>query len=174
MRHERQFTLPPGWRTLFPIGLAWAILAAPGAMDEAAATAGRLGGARFVEALRAHGFSSARILLYHVIWLNLRAVLVRQVRLVDPALGERHTVVEAEQVTALVHEIGFRLVVDDHLDVAHPLAKVHGQILERAAHEPGEARSAKVGHAASLARRRRRRATFAEPEERASSRAAHA
>lgn len=70
--------LPPGWRTLFPIGLAWAILAAPGAMDEAAATAGRLGGARFVEALRAHGFSSARILLYHVIWLNLRAVLVRQ------------------------------------------------------------------------------------------------
>jgi len=70
--------LPPGWRALLPIALAWAVLAAPGAMDEAAATAGRLGGTRFVEALRAHGFSSPRILLYHVIWLNLRAVLARQ------------------------------------------------------------------------------------------------
>ncbi len=70
--------LPPGWRNLLPIALAWAVLAAPGAMDEAAATAARLGGARFVEALRAHGFSALRIQLYHVIWLNLRPVLVRQ------------------------------------------------------------------------------------------------
>jgi ABC-type dipeptide/oligopeptide/nickel transport system permease subunit len=70
--------LPPTWRHLMPIAVTWAILAAPGAMDEAAATAGRLGGARFVEALRAHGFSGARIHLYHVIWLNLRPVLARQ------------------------------------------------------------------------------------------------
>ncbi|MEQ1572040.1 MAG: hypothetical protein ABMA64_40810 [Myxococcota bacterium] len=70
--------LPRGWEGLLPIGLTWALLAAPGAMDEAAATAGRLGGERFVEALRAHGFSSTRIHLYHVVWLNLRPVLVRQ------------------------------------------------------------------------------------------------
>lgn len=70
--------LPPGWKMLLPIALAWALLAAPGAMDEAAATAGRLGGARFVEALRAHGFSAPRIYLVHVVWLNLRAVIARQ------------------------------------------------------------------------------------------------
>jgi ABC-type dipeptide/oligopeptide/nickel transport system permease subunit len=70
--------LPSTWRTLTPIGITWALLAAPGAMDEAAATAGRLGGERFVEALRAHGFSGARIYLYHVVWLNLRSVIVRQ------------------------------------------------------------------------------------------------
>jgi ABC-type dipeptide/oligopeptide/nickel transport system permease subunit len=70
--------LPLEWRGLLPIGITWALLAAPGAMDEAAATAGRLGGARFVEALRAHGFSAFRIYGYHVTWLNLRPVLVRQ------------------------------------------------------------------------------------------------
>ncbi len=70
--------LPKEWRVLLPIGVAWALLAAPGAMDEAASTAGRLGGARFVEALRAHGFTAARIYLYHVVWLNLRPVIVRQ------------------------------------------------------------------------------------------------
>lgn len=70
--------LPRDWKGLLPIGLTWAVLAAPGAMDEAAATAGRLGGSRFVEALRAHGFSASRIYLYHLVWLNLRPVLVRQ------------------------------------------------------------------------------------------------
>jgi peptide/nickel transport system permease protein len=70
--------MPADLRSLVPVGIAWAVLSAPGAMDEAAATAGRLGGDRFVEALRAHGFSAARIYLYHVIWLNLRPVLVRQ------------------------------------------------------------------------------------------------
>lgn len=70
--------LPRDWRVLLPIGITWAILAAPGAMDEAATTAERLGGARFVEALRAHGFSSARIYLLHVVGLNLRPVIVRQ------------------------------------------------------------------------------------------------
>jgi len=70
--------LPVDWKTLLPIGITWALLAAPGAMDEAAATAGRLGGERFVEALRAHGFSGVRIYLYHVVWMNLRPVIVRQ------------------------------------------------------------------------------------------------
>lgn len=70
--------LPLDWKGLLPIGLTWAVLAAPGAMDEAAATAGRLGGERFVEALRAHGFDAVRIYLYHVVWLNLRPVIVRQ------------------------------------------------------------------------------------------------
>ena len=70
--------LPVEWKNLLPIGIAWALLAAPSAMDEAAATAGRLGGERFVEALRAHGFSGVRIYLYHVVWLNLRPVIVRQ------------------------------------------------------------------------------------------------
>ena len=37
-----------------------------------------MGGARFVEALRAHGFSSLRIYLYHIVALNLRPVVVRQ------------------------------------------------------------------------------------------------
>ncbi|TNE92295.1 MAG: hypothetical protein EP330_02210 [Deltaproteobacteria bacterium] len=70
--------LPYDWRTLMPIAFTWAILAAPAAMDEAAATAGRLGGARFVEALRAHGFTAGRIYLYHVTLLNLRPVIARQ------------------------------------------------------------------------------------------------
>lgn len=70
--------VPREWRSLYPIGIAWALLAAPGAMDEAAATAERLGGARFVEALRAHGFDAMRIYVYHIVWLNLRSVLVRQ------------------------------------------------------------------------------------------------
>lgn len=70
--------LPYEWRTLMPIAITWAILAAPAAMDEAAATAGRLGGARFVEALRAHGFTATRIYLYHVTLLNLRPVIARQ------------------------------------------------------------------------------------------------
>jgi ABC-type dipeptide/oligopeptide/nickel transport system permease subunit len=70
--------VPKDWRGLMPVGMAWALMAAPGAMDEAAAVAGRLGGARFVEALKAHGFSAIRIYGYHVTWLNLRSVLVRQ------------------------------------------------------------------------------------------------
>lgn len=70
--------MPSSYRGLMPIAVAWALLAAPGAMDEAASTAGRLGGARFVEALRAHGFSAARIYLVHIVWLNLRPVLARQ------------------------------------------------------------------------------------------------
>lgn len=70
--------LPADLRGLMPLALAWALLAAPGAMDEAASTAERLGGARFVEALRAHGFSLARIYLVHVVAYNLRPVVVRQ------------------------------------------------------------------------------------------------
>lgn len=70
--------LPADWRGLLPLGLVWALLASPGAMDEAASVAERLGGARFVEALRAHGFSWSRIFLYHVVLLNLRPVVVRQ------------------------------------------------------------------------------------------------
>lgn len=70
--------LPSEWRGLLPLAVAWAVLSAPGAMDEAAAVAERLGGARFVEALRAHGFSWTRIYLYHLVVLNLRPVVVRQ------------------------------------------------------------------------------------------------
>ncbi len=69
--------VPREWKSLYPIALTWALLAAPGAMDEAAATAGRLGGERFVESLKAHGFSAARIYGYHVLWLNLRPILAR-------------------------------------------------------------------------------------------------
>ncbi len=70
--------LPLDWRGLGSLALVWALLAAPGAMDEAAEVAGRLGGARFVEALKAHGFSHLRIYLVHVLALNLRPVVVRQ------------------------------------------------------------------------------------------------
>ncbi len=70
--------IPSGSRGLLPLALAWAVLASPGAMDEAAAVAERLGGARFVEALRAHGFAWSRVFLYHIVLLNLRPVLVRQ------------------------------------------------------------------------------------------------
>ncbi|MEL6344527.1 MAG: hypothetical protein AAFV53_15530 [Myxococcota bacterium] len=69
---------PPEARGLMPLALAWALLSAPGAMDEAAAVAERLGGARFVEALKAHGYSMSRIYLYHVVALNLRPVVLRQ------------------------------------------------------------------------------------------------
>ncbi len=70
--------VPKESRSLLPIALTWAVLSAPGAMDEANAVAARLGGARFVEALRAHGFSRWRIYLFHIIGLNLRPVVVRQ------------------------------------------------------------------------------------------------
>ena len=70
--------VPPDGRNLYPIAITWALLAAPGAMDEASAVAARLGGSRFVEALRAHGFSRPRIYLWHIIGLNLRPVVVRQ------------------------------------------------------------------------------------------------
>lgn len=70
--------IPSTDRSLLPLALAWAVLCSPGAMDEAAAVAERLGGARFVEALRAHGFSWNRIFLYHIVGLNLRPVVVRQ------------------------------------------------------------------------------------------------
>lgn len=70
--------VPKDARGLLPLALTWAVLAAPGAMDEAAAVASRLGGARFVEALRAHGYSGMRIFGWHVVALNLRPVVVRQ------------------------------------------------------------------------------------------------
>jgi ABC-type dipeptide/oligopeptide/nickel transport system permease subunit len=70
--------VPREHRSLYPIAVTWALLAAPGAMDEAAATAERLGGARFVEALRAHGFSAFRIYVLHILAFNLRSVIVRQ------------------------------------------------------------------------------------------------
>jgi ABC-type dipeptide/oligopeptide/nickel transport system permease subunit len=70
--------LPSGARGLLSLALVWAFLSSPGAMDEAAAVSERLGGARFVEALRAHGFSWSRIFLYHVVGLNLRPVVARQ------------------------------------------------------------------------------------------------
>ena len=70
--------VPRDARSLMPMAMAWALLAAPGAMDEAAAVAERLGGSRFVEALRAHGYSAPRIYLIHVVGHNLRPVVVRQ------------------------------------------------------------------------------------------------
>lgn len=70
--------LPADQRGLLPLALTWALLAAPGAMDEAAAVAERLGGATFVEALRAHGFSRTRIYGVHLVAYNLRPVVVRQ------------------------------------------------------------------------------------------------
>jgi peptide/nickel transport system permease protein len=69
--------LPKDARGLLPLALAWAFMSAPGAMDEAAAVAERLGGARFVEALRAHGYSGVRIFLVHIVGYNLRPVVVR-------------------------------------------------------------------------------------------------
>jgi len=70
--------LPKEHRSLLALAIAWATLAAPPAMDEAAAVAERLGGSRFVEALRAHGYSGPRIYLVHLVMYNLRPVVVRQ------------------------------------------------------------------------------------------------
>jgi ABC-type dipeptide/oligopeptide/nickel transport system permease subunit len=70
--------LPRDAHSMVPLALTWALLAAPGAMDEAAAVAERLGGSRFVEALRAHGYGPFRIYGVHVVLLNLRPVVVRQ------------------------------------------------------------------------------------------------
>ena len=61
-----------------PLAVVWAVLCAPGAIDEAGAVASRLGGTRFVEALKAHGFGAWRIYIHHIVVLNLRPVLVRQ------------------------------------------------------------------------------------------------
>ncbi len=70
--------LPTDWRSLLPLAVVWSILCAPGAIDEAGAVAARLGGTRFVEALKAHGFGAWRIYVHHIVVLNLRPVLVRQ------------------------------------------------------------------------------------------------
>ncbi len=70
--------LPLDWRSLMPLAVVWSILCAPGAIDEAGAVAARLGGTRFVEALKAHGFGAWRIYMNHIVLLNLRPVLVRQ------------------------------------------------------------------------------------------------
>ncbi len=70
--------LPIDWRTLTPLAIVWAVLSAPGAIDEAGAVAGRIGGTRFVEALKAHGFGAWRIYFHHIVLLNLRPVLIRQ------------------------------------------------------------------------------------------------
>lgn len=70
--------LPATERSLFPLAMVWAVLCAPNAIDEAGAVASRLGGARFVEALHAHGYSWARIYGLHVVAYNLRPVVVRQ------------------------------------------------------------------------------------------------
>jgi ABC-type dipeptide/oligopeptide/nickel transport system permease subunit len=70
--------LPREHRSLLALAITWAVLAAPPAMDEAAAVAERLGGSRFVEALRAHGYSGIRIYLVHIVFYNLRPVVVRQ------------------------------------------------------------------------------------------------
>jgi ABC-type dipeptide/oligopeptide/nickel transport system permease subunit len=100
--------LPDEWRGLLPLAVAWALLSAPGAMDEAAAVAERLGGATFVEALRAHGYSAKRIYLYHIVALNLRPVVVRQA---------------AEVMMQVVFlEIGLSYIAEeeDQADFTHP------------------------------------------------------
>ena len=100
--------LPMDSRGLLPLAVTWALLAAPGAMDEAAATAERLGGARFVEALRAHGYSAARIFGYHVVLLNLRPVVVRQ--------GAEVTM----QVVFLEIALSYLALADDQPSFTHP------------------------------------------------------
>lgn len=100
--------LPADARSLWPLAAAWAALASPGAMDEAAAAAERVGGSRFVEALRAHGFSWSRVYLWHVLALNLRPVLVRQ--------GAE----TAAAVTFLEVAISWLAAREDHPSLAHP------------------------------------------------------
>lgn len=100
--------IPSSSRGLLPLALLWALLAAPGAMDEAAAVAERLGGARFVEALRAHGFSWSRVFLYHIVALNLRPVVVRQASEV------------LLQVTFLELGLSYLAVQDSQSSFTHP------------------------------------------------------
>lgn len=100
--------LPRDDRSLLPMALAWAVLAAPGAMDEAASVAERLGGTRFVEALRAHGFSALRIFGWHVVALNLRPVVVRQ--------GAEVMM----QVVYLEIALSYLSVVEDQPSFTHP------------------------------------------------------
>ncbi len=133
--------LPRDSRSLTPIALTWALLAAPGAMDEAASVAGRLGGAAFVEALRAHGFSRARILLYHVVALNLRPVVVRQgaettmqvvfleIALSYLALADNQpsfTHMDDTHSWADLLDLGYKVVLD--LDSGHALALGLGMV----------------------------------------------
>ena len=100
--------IPAGSRGLLPLALAWAMLASPGAMDEAASVAERLGGARFVEALRAHGFSWSRVHLYHIVLLNLRPVVVRQAA---------ETLM---QVTFLEIALSYLSIVENQSSFTHP------------------------------------------------------
>jgi len=126
--------VPRESRSLWPIALTWALLATPGAMDEAAAVARRLGGARFVEALRAHGFSSPRILLVHLVGYNLRPVVVRQgletmmqvvfleIALSYLALADNQpslTHSDSTRSWAAILDLGYKVILD--LDAWHAL-----------------------------------------------------
>jgi ABC-type dipeptide/oligopeptide/nickel transport system permease subunit len=97
-----------GTPSLVPLALTWALLSSPNAMDEAASVAERLGGARFVEALRAHGFSWSRIFLWHVVALNLRPVVVRQAA---------ETVM---QVTFLEIALSYLCLASEQPSITHP------------------------------------------------------
>ena len=70
--------IPSGSRGLLPLALAWAILASPGAMDEAAAVAERLGGAAVAASRR----------LAEAVTLEISALAQQGVRHV-PGFGHR-------------------------------------------------------------------------------------
>jgi len=79
--------------------------------------------------------------------LDRRAVdgdAVRHVRLAEGALRERHSFVEPQELHAVVDPAGLGLVVDDDLDVPHPLTELSGQIHERAPHQSGESCAVQV------------------------------
>lgn len=108
-----------GTPSLLPLALTWALLSAPNAMDEAASVAERLGGARFVEALRAHGFSWSRIFLWHVVALNVRPVVVRQ------------AAETAMQVTFLEIALSYLSLASEQPSLTHPdLARSWADILQ--------------------------------------------
>ena len=69
---------------------------------------------------------------------------VRKVRLHRAAVGERDAFVETEELTAVAPLVRRRLVLDDDLDVAHAVAELRREVVERARDESREAGPPKV------------------------------
>ncbi len=69
---------------------------------------------------------------------------VGHVRLAVRALGEGDPFIEAQELATVGDPVRLWLVVDDDLDVPHPIAERRREVHQRSAHEPGESRPLEV------------------------------
>src|SRR5207249_1613035 len=71
---------------------------------------------------------------------------VGEVRLLITARGERHPLVDAEQGPGVARLLAARLVLDDDLEVADPVAELGRELGESVSYEPRKTRATQIGH----------------------------